>query len=662
MPSPVMPRSRTLAAGAVPAALAFSVLASCSSPAAPGGGGGGGGGGPTVTQIASADQPGRILAKSGYLYWSQASSDPLQRMSLASGAVSTLNHAWPIPESALSDGTYVYWVSGSALYRTTIDGLTTAQVDSGVRDLVVTTPAIAMDAGNLYWVNSVPSGGCSPACQFIIRKVPKAGGAATTVASMGQRPVALAVANGSVIWVEFGLGPVTSGSTLGSAVRKASLTTGTVQTLADALLNGLVPPPPPGYIQASWLPDAALAVDDSAVYFGDYDSDKSYRVLRVPFDSGAVTVMAHVINGDPSNTMRDLTQDASALYWVDKTGVRTVSKGGGTYSDMATGRVGPLSITRVGSNLFWIESPCCAHGDIGTVLEIPVTGGAPSVIKSGINVAVSITADANYLYWVSGGGIGQIEHLGGLDRSNFDGSAQIPIVDIGCGGLFDVDATNVYCGAGFAIKKIPLTGGKSEVIAVGGFYVSDLATDGAYVYWVQKDPLATVARVAVDGGPVQVLASGAGPGGPLHLDADYVYWMNANSDVRRVAKGGGAVQTVLGPIAGMLTDFTIAGGSLLFAEWDGVIFASAPVAGGSITTLANPGTVDQMRRVASDGASLFWIDQTEVGSVATAGGPQDIIAFISGTSPYDASSITVDGTSVYWTEIAAGKIMKATPK
>src|SRR5438477_557372 len=74
----------------------------------------------------------------------------------------------PSPESALSDGSYVYWVSGARLFRTPVHGTTTSLVDQdGVGGV---TAGIVMDAGHVYWVTTASSD-CS--CMFRIRQVPK---------------------------------------------------------------------------------------------------------------------------------------------------------------------------------------------------------------------------------------------------------------------------------------------------------------------------------------------------------------------------------------------------------------------------------------------------------------------------------------------------------
>src|SRR5213082_2275460 len=79
---------------------------------APGGngnGGGNGGAGPMISTLATAPSPVRLVAKNCALYWLDASDTPFNRLGLADGTHTPLLTTIPSPESALSDGSYVYW-------------------------------------------------------------------------------------------------------------------------------------------------------------------------------------------------------------------------------------------------------------------------------------------------------------------------------------------------------------------------------------------------------------------------------------------------------------------------------------------------------------------------------------------------------------------------
>src|SRR5437773_8228570 len=115
---------------------------------------------------------------------------------------------------------------------------------------------MTMDANDIYWVNSVASN-CSPSCRFAIRRVSKAGGATTPIVTTPDGVIgitAIAIAGGFAFWEEEGVGPAASDGSVGSKINKVSLADGTVTMLVNGLENGLILPPSPGYIPASWHP------------------------------------------------------------------------------------------------------------------------------------------------------------------------------------------------------------------------------------------------------------------------------------------------------------------------------------------------------------------------------------------------------------------------
>ena len=418
--------------------LAVGVFVSgCSDSAvAPGGngnGGGNGGAGPMISTLATAPSPVRLVAKNGALYWLDASDTPFNRLGLADGTHTPLLTTIPSPESALSDGSYVYWVSGARLFRTPVHGTTTSLVDQdGVGGV---TAGIVMDAGHVYWVTTASSD-CS--CMFRIRQVPKSGGAPATVVNTSQAVVALVIMNGGLFWEEEGIGPASAD--------------GTVTVLVNGLLNGLIPPPGPGWTPASWHPRGGIAVDDSAVYFADADFTVSYRVRSTPVNGGDLRIMFADTTGDPSDFVRAMTQDSSSLYWVDANSLKSMPKGGGAEANLAGTLDSPVGVVRVGRSLFWMETHCCALGN-GTIKTVGISGGTPVTVKPGIDAPVSVSADVSHLYWVEGGVIGAMIGIGSLLEAALDGTGEDTLVEAATGGPFDVDATHLYFANRTTIKR-----------------------------------------------------------------------------------------------------------------------------------------------------------------------------------------------------------------
>ena len=638
-----------------------------------GGGGGGdggsgpglGGGGPTISVLGFTNSPSLLKLRNGDMYWLDVSDVPLNRFSLGNEVYTPLFTELHNPESALSDGNNIFWVSGARLYKTPLNGAETELLDEGERDPASSvTAAIVMDSTHVYWANTVGTSGCSPACTFTIKQIPKSGGSATTIATTTQVIVDLAISGGFVFWEEEGLGPVNNDGSIGSKIKKVSVAGGTATVLVNGLLNGLIAPPSPGFDPASWHPRGGMATDGLDVYFADADFFQSYRVMKVPVAGGSVTVMDHVTAGNGSNFVRDMQLDDTHVYWVDADSLKSMPKAGGISVDLASGLPSPVSLAYIGGNLYWLETVCCAHKQKGAIKVISASGGAPLTVRADIESPVSISVDTSKLYWVEGGTIGETEGFGGIKSVAFGGGGEKSHVESALGGPFDVDDTYVYFANSFTIKRVPIAGGAVERIVISDFYVRDVATDGAFIYWVE-DSMATVRKISPNGGPVTTLGSGSGPAGIIRLDATHVFWMDHEDTIRQVPKGGGGVVSVVGPVAGGITDFVVNGANVFFSEWDGARIRQTSVSGGATRTLVDFGPLhpDQTRRLETDGQAVYWIDQATIGKVPLTGGSMEL--FVQGATisdPFLAGGIAVDQTTVYWTESATGAIVMATPK
>jgi len=618
---------------------------------------------PTVATVTSTPGPSQLLVQNDILYWLDSSSAPFKRLSLASGATPiALFQESPVPENELSDGSYVYWVSGARLFRSTLDGTITTRLDSADGP----APAVmALDESSIYWLGTVPSS-CSPPCRFAIRRVPKSGGTATTVATTADGVVdltALAVAGGFVFWEEGGVGPAALDGSVGSKILRVSLANGTVTTVVDGMENGLIVLPGPGFIPASWHPRGGIVADTDSVYFADADFFQSYRVMSVAVNGGPINILLADTTYDMNDFVRSMTSDATTLYWVDLNQVRSMAKTGGPVTNLAGPRtIPPWSVTRVGSNLYWIEAPCCAHGDKGTIHTVPITGGTPVIVQDNLDSPSSIASDAGHVFWIEGGaGIGAIEGFASLRSSALGGGNARTLIETTAGGPFAADANAIYWADKWTIKRVPLAGGPPQRIATGDFYIQEVATDGVNVYWVENQPYSIVRSVSVNGGAVTTLGAGPGPAGRIRVQDNYVYWLAHDDEIDRVPKVGGTPIRLVGPIPGLATDFALDANSLYISGWDSGTIWKAPLAGGTLTSLASPG-LDQTRRIEADGGKVYWIDQRYVTSLTADG--HTLVTIHSGvlSDAFSHNGLAFDSQSVFWTEVADDAILKATPK
>jgi hypothetical protein len=430
--------------------------------------------------------------------------------------------------------------------------------------------------------------------------------------------------------------------------------------LVDGRLNGLIPAPAPGFLPATWNVRGGLETDGTRVFFSSADFSDSYTLMSVPATGGDVTVLADVATGS-GDFARDLELDADYLYWVDAISVRRLAKIGGAPVSLASTSSPSVGLTIEGQTLFWLETPCCAHGQKGTLRRVSTGGGTPLTLRTNIDAATAIASSPSHVVWAEGGTLGAVEGFGRIGTTTHDGNDATILVESAEGGPFDVDATHVYFANRFTIKRAPITGGNVERLVIGDFTVTDVATDGSHVYWTEQ-PQASVRRVATTGGPATTLGVGNGAAGIVRLDATHVYWSEGATLVRRVAKTGGTASIVLGPVAGGLTDFLVQDGTLYFSEWDGARLRRLPATGGDIQTITER-LPDQTRRITTDGTTLWWIDQIDLGKVPVAGGTIELLASMRDAStPLLANELAVDATRLFWTEVVLDRIRVASPK
>lgn len=227
-----------------------------------------------------------------------------------------------------------------------------------------------------------------------------------------------------------------------------------------------------------------------------------------------------------------------------------------------------------------------------------------------------------------------------------------------------VDATTVYwaernIGAFTGrVLSIPLEGGPPTVLASGSMDPVGIAVDDANVYWTDTaDPDGQVMKLPKSGGAPTALATEQPWAHGIAIDAANIYWTNTVSmdqgSVNTMPIGGGA-PTTLAAQQDSPHSIAVAGGSVFWATLVGVM--RVPIGGGSATVAADgafPGALT------ADGTHLYWANSGYPGGkimkLPLAGG--DAIELVP-TSHDSVVGVAVDDTSVYWTTIEAGAVMK----
>ncbi len=200
------------------------------------------------------------------------------------------------------------------------------------------------------------------------------------------------------------------------------------------------------------------------------------------------------------------------------------------------------------------------------------------------------------------------------------------------------------------IYAVSINGGEPTQLAWADINSPDscklVATDGAYVYYVNRS---TLERVSVNGGPSEELAPATTADSDsrcVAVDETFVYWLGKSSGqggapagLLRVPKQGGEVSAVEHPAAESLALH----GDTAFVATPNAI-TSVPKSGGTPITLAGQ-LVYGSHRMDSDGVFVYWADGAEdaVMRVPIEGGAPETLA-----ADQMGYGLLVDGHNLYW--------------
>jgi hypothetical protein len=221
----------------------------------------------------------------------------------------------------------------------------------------------------------------------------------------------------------------------------------------------------------------ALAIDATAVYFGDASDDTLCALDKAPA-AGA------------SREPRRIARRAPIA--------------------------GGLALDAREAALAWIGSP----GDI--VLRVPVSGGVPTTIRDrGIFTDVAATGGDVFITEAQGGG-GMLTRVTGSTAArlaSFDGTPR---------GLV-VDGSSVYVATSVLLASTTRTRGEVSELARGTAFASP-QIDDTFLYATAIDPQnnhgRVVVRVKKSGGPLETLATGVRDA-PIAIHRGLLYWFDA---------------------------------------------------------------------------------------------------------------------------------------
>jgi hypothetical protein len=202
------------------------------------------------------------------------------------------------------------------------------------------------------------------------------------------------------------------------------------------------------------------------------------------------------------------------------------------------------------------------------------------------------------------------------------------------------------------VMSVP-AGGSPLVLATNRYALAGVATNGSTVYWIENRSPGEVLSVPLRGGTITSLAANRPPMGGVATDGSSVFWTEKTSPgaIMKVPTSGGTVTAVLTGRSGV---GLIAADTTNLYWLEGTTLLMMPKAGGTITQLA---TGLNASSLSADGTNVYWTDSASPNTLKrmpVAGGTPTTIH----SSAVPLTGAAVDSGYVYWLENSnPGKVM-----
>lgn len=414
---------------------------------------------------------------------------------------------------------------------------------------------------------------------------------------------------------------------------------------------------------------ADIIVDDTDVYWATSSTTPdTYRIVKVPRDGKAPTVLADTIN-----RIRGLADDAANIYWTEDRWpnpegggslVRKIPKSGGDATVLASQlKAITGGLIRYGSELFFAD----ANGvDTYRLMKMSTAGGPLIVLAEVVsqdlfndrgNYLKSMTITGDRVFWLDKTRLRSVAVAGGAIADLVRGIDLPAHVAVTGDHVIWTETACCSVRANGSIKKISITGGTVSTVMEGLDNPGVIMADASRIYWIEGGPYAgiegygRIAMMPAAGGPAASIIVSVGDG-PFTVDDTHVYLANRWT-INKVPINGGLPERVhhaLENIVHMATD-----GTHVYWIDAGANVFKVPTEGGAPTILNTLFTGGPAGPIAVAHGFVYWMTRYDtIKKVSTAGGDEVTIA---AGLPF-LSDFVVDDAFIYFSEHDTGNVKK----
>lgn len=196
---------------------------------------------------------------------------------------------------------------------------------------------------------------------------------------------------------------------------------------------------------------------------------------------------------------------------------------------LASAQAAPVSIAVDATHVYWTAQ---GNGNIGmgtgTVMKVPIGGGAAVTLASGAWIVGGLAVDASYVYYSN--------YVQGLMKVPLGGGSPVSVALADAQYGLVLDSTSLYWCEGTNIMQVDAGGGTVNTLATGQSCFQGLAVSAGNVYWLDIGTDAnshadgSVRWLAIGSNTPTTLDSGQTSPTGLTVDAANAYWTDAGAN------------------------------------------------------------------------------------------------------------------------------------